>query len=154
MFMCVSGGVAVLAEERNKRQRKKVKNADSSKMQNIKSSLVCAKPNRLFVHQHVKKKSFQTPAEEPFLFLLRLDSNKEGQRSILSLTGATLYLLGRLTGRGSVLGRHCSAKTQQHMTREVCILAGSRGASRVGCLRCAVRNAGSHTAAGSRATSL
>lgn len=65
--------------------------------------------------------------------------------SILSLTGGTLYLLARLTGRLSVLGRHCSAKTQQHMIREAHILTavGSRAGAHGGwllqrCVRCAM----------------
>ncbi|TWW60817.1 hypothetical protein D4764_05G0009070 [Takifugu flavidus] len=71
-------------------------------------------------------------------------STKRSAKSILRLTGATLYLLEPLTGEQSVLGKHCSAKTQQHMKREARILSaiGSRDCSRRRLLRCCAESQG------------
>lgn len=98
---------------------------------------------------HSAPKLFPSACRENFLSLLfcfdfATSSQKGGKTSLLSLTGATLYLLDPRTGRQSVLGRHCSAKTQQHTIREVHILTGvgSRGGALAGwfwrsCVRCA-----------------
>lgn len=42
---------------------------------------------------------------------------------MLQLTGASLYLLDPRAGRQSMTCKYCSAKTQQHTTREVRIIA-------------------------------
>lgn len=49
---------------------------------------------------------------------------KMGKKTgVLQLTGASLYLLDPRAGRQSMTCKYCSAKTQQHTTREVRIIA-------------------------------
>lgn len=51
-------------------------------------------------------------------------SYKNGEKTgVLQLTGASLYLLDPRAGRQSMTCKYCSAKTQQHTTREVRIIA-------------------------------
>lgn len=105
---------------------KKVNTADSFKMQQNKSLSNKWNQSDSFCTKTFK---IQTSAENFFLF--RLCNKVEEKTSVRELTAATLYLLlGPRTGRQSVLWRLCSAKTQQHKSREeVRILSavGSRG---------------------------
>lgn len=76
---------------------------------------VRAEPPRLI-------QSLQTSAKAR---MLRLGDKlqKWGKTGVLQLTGASLYLLDPRAGRQSMTCKYCSAKTQQHTTREVRIIA-------------------------------